>query len=64
VQERRDVPAYNAFSIEKKGNLGRPGFQNGPYTAIEGFLQLRNPIMGGSVKKKEAEDNPGGAVEA
>ncbi|KIL90135.1 hypothetical protein FAVG1_06874 [Fusarium avenaceum] len=35
---------YNAFGIEKKGDLMTPAFQDGPYTAIEGFLQLRNPI--------------------
>ncbi|KAG5659120.1 hypothetical protein KAF25_000322 [Fusarium avenaceum] len=36
---------YNAFGIEKKGDLMTPAFQDGPYAAIEGFLQLRNPIM-------------------
>ncbi|KAM0494938.1 hypothetical protein ACHAP8_008316 [Fusarium lateritium] len=36
---------YNPFGIEKKGDLMKPGFQDGPYTAIEGFLQLRNPVM-------------------
>lgn len=36
---------YNAFGIEKKGDLMTPAFQDGPYTAVEGFLQLRNPIM-------------------
>lgn len=43
-----DEPAsakFNPFGIEKRGNLMKPGFQKGPYTAIEGFLQLRNPIM-------------------
>ncbi|KAI1747086.1 hypothetical protein F4782DRAFT_535798 [Xylaria castorea] len=38
-------PVFNPFGIEKRGDLTKPGFQNGPYTAIEGFLQLRNPIM-------------------
>jgi hypothetical protein len=36
---------YNAFGIEKKGDLMKPAFQDGPYAAIEGFLQLRNPIV-------------------
>ncbi|RYC86257.1 hypothetical protein BFJ63_vAg10899 [Fusarium oxysporum f. sp. narcissi] len=39
------VPAYNAFGIDKKGNLMKPGFEKGPYTSIEGFLQLRRPLM-------------------
>ncbi|KAJ8123818.1 hypothetical protein ONZ43_g319 [Nemania bipapillata] len=39
------LPVFNPFGIEKRGDLTKPGFQNGPYTAIEGFLQLRNPIM-------------------
>lgn len=38
-------PVYNSYGIEQKGNILKPGFQKGPYTAIEGFLQLRNPIM-------------------
>ncbi|KAI0007431.1 hypothetical protein F4779DRAFT_619592 [Xylariaceae sp. FL0662B] len=38
-------PVFNPFGIEKRGDLTKPGFQNGPYTAVEGFLQLRNPIM-------------------
>lgn len=36
---------FNAFGIENKGDLLTPAFQDGPYAAIEGFLQLRNPIM-------------------
>ncbi|KAI0536512.1 hypothetical protein GGR58DRAFT_528188 [Xylaria digitata] len=40
-----EQPVFNPFGIEKRGDLTKPGFQNGPYTAIEGFLQLRNPIM-------------------
>ncbi|KAI2780786.1 hypothetical protein F4815DRAFT_469100 [Daldinia loculata] len=36
---------FNPFGIEKRGDLTKPGFQDGPYTAVEGFLQLRNPIM-------------------
>ncbi|KAK5996410.1 hypothetical protein PT974_01744 [Cladobotryum mycophilum] len=39
------APQFNPFGIQKTGNLNKPGFQKGPYTAIEGFLQLRNPIM-------------------
>lgn len=38
-------PVFNSYGIEKKGNILKPGFQKGPYTATEGFLQLRNPIM-------------------
>ncbi|KND88085.1 hypothetical protein TOPH_07324 [Tolypocladium ophioglossoides CBS 100239] len=38
-------PVFNPFGIEKRGDLTKPGFQSGPYTAIEGFLQLRNPIL-------------------
>lgn len=38
---------FNSFGIEQKGDIMKPGFQKGPYTAIEGFLQLRNPIMVG-----------------
>lgn len=40
-----ELPVYNAFGIEAKGNPLTPGFQQGPYTAIEGFLQLRTPIL-------------------
>ncbi|PHH93131.1 hypothetical protein CDD83_511 [Cordyceps sp. RAO-2017] len=36
---------YNPFGIQKRGNLAKPGFEKGPYAAVEGFLQLRNPIM-------------------
>ncbi|KAF4439607.1 cell surface receptor IPT/TIG domain-containing protein [Fusarium austroafricanum] len=45
VDRDSDIPAYNAFGIDKKGNLMKPGFEKGPYTAIEGFLQLRRPLM-------------------
>ncbi|KYK58972.1 hypothetical protein DCS_00099 [Drechmeria coniospora] len=38
-------PVYNPFGIEKRGDLTKPGLQDGPYSAIEGFMQLRNPIM-------------------
>ncbi|KAI1819781.1 hypothetical protein F4861DRAFT_111375 [Xylaria intraflava] len=38
-------PFFNAFGIEKKGNLAAPGFQPAPYTAVEGFVQLRRPMM-------------------
>lgn len=38
-------PAYNAYGVERKGDILKPGFEKGPYTAIEGFLQLRQPIM-------------------
>ncbi|KAJ4007416.1 hypothetical protein NW752_007604 [Fusarium irregulare] len=44
-EEGNSEAIYNAFGIEKKGDLIKPGFQDGPYTAIEGFLQLRNPVM-------------------
>ncbi|KJZ67944.1 hypothetical protein HIM_12668 [Hirsutella minnesotensis 3608] len=45
--QSNDAPqaVYNPFGIQKRGDLTKPGFQNGPYVAIEGFLQLRNPIM-------------------
>ncbi|KAK6948488.1 hypothetical protein Daesc_010255 [Daldinia eschscholtzii] len=36
---------FNPYGIEKRGDLTKPAFQDGPYTAVEGFLQLRNPIM-------------------
>lgn len=39
-----DPPAYSSFVLDKRGNLSRSGFQVGPYTAQEGYLQLRNPI--------------------
>lgn len=39
------APVFNPFGIEKRGDLRQPGFQKGPYTAVEGFLQLRHPIM-------------------
>ncbi|KAF4986974.1 hypothetical protein FGRMN_10597 [Fusarium graminum] len=38
------VPLFNAYGIDQRGDLQKPGFQTGPYTAIEGFLQLRNPL--------------------
>ncbi|KAK4062453.1 hypothetical protein Trihar35433_9274 [Trichoderma harzianum] len=44
-EEEDPQPKFNPFGIEKTGNLTKPGLQKGPYTAIEGFLQLRNPIM-------------------
>lgn len=49
------VPVFNPFGIEKRGDLLKPGFQNGPYTAIEGFLQLRHPIM---MRKGKPAGNP------
>lgn len=39
-----DPPAYSSFVLDKRGNLSRSGFQVEPYTAQEGYLQLRNPI--------------------
>ncbi|KAI0156928.1 hypothetical protein GGR57DRAFT_74780 [Xylariaceae sp. FL1272] len=45
------APRYNPFGIQKTGDIRRPGFQKGPYTAVEGFLQLRNPVMTESPKK-------------
>ncbi|KAI0118157.1 hypothetical protein GGR51DRAFT_498324 [Nemania sp. FL0031] len=45
VEEEGEDAVFNPFGIEKRGDLTKPGFQDGPYTAIEGFLQLRNPIM-------------------
>ncbi|PLN77507.1 hypothetical protein BDW42DRAFT_202579 [Aspergillus taichungensis] len=36
---------FNSHAIDQKANLQSPGFERGPYTAIEGFLQLRRPIM-------------------
>ena len=38
-------PVFNSYGIDQKANLQMPGFERGPYTAIEGFLQLRRPIM-------------------
>ena len=46
-------PVYNAYGIEQKGNLAAPGFQKAPYTAIEGFLQLRRPMMMGKPEDDE-----------
>ncbi|KAK6837533.1 hypothetical protein RU639_001615 [Aspergillus parasiticus] len=42
-------PVFNSYGIDKLVNWKKPGFEDGPYTAVEGFLQLRRPIM------KEAE---------
>lgn len=44
-EDLKKPPTYNSYGIEKKGDILKPSFQKGPYTAIEGFLQLRNPIM-------------------
>jgi hypothetical protein len=44
---------FNSFGIEKMGNLMSPGFEKGPYTSIEGFLQLRRPVMTGDPKKDD-----------
>ncbi|TWU71092.1 hypothetical protein ED733_002782 [Metarhizium rileyi] len=44
-QDGQGQPSFNAMGITKRGNLAAPGFQKGPYTAIEGFLQLRRPVM-------------------
>lgn len=49
-----EFPVYNAYGLEKKGNVASPGFQKGPYTALEGYLQLRRPIMSQDPK----EDQP------
>ncbi|KAI9932533.1 hypothetical protein ASPWEDRAFT_100772 [Aspergillus wentii DTO 134E9] len=38
-------PVFNSYGIDKLVNWKKPGFENGPYTAVEGFLQLRRPIM-------------------
>ncbi|KAK9444056.1 hypothetical protein VB005_02348 [Metarhizium brunneum] len=46
-------PSFNAMGIEKRGNLAAPGFQKAPYTAIEGFLQLRRPVMQGKGDDKD-----------
>ncbi|KAG5793143.1 hypothetical protein H9Q69_007802 [Fusarium xylarioides] len=46
------LPLYNAYGIEVKGNPLTPGFEKGPYTAIEGFLQLRQPLL------KDKPDKP------
>lgn len=43
--EGDELPSYNPYGIERKGNPMAPGFEKAPYTAIEGFLQLRRPIM-------------------
>ncbi|KAJ1323712.1 hypothetical protein MN608_10957 [Microdochium nivale] len=39
-----EVPTFNAYGVDQRGDINKPGFQEAPYTAIEGFLQLRNPI--------------------
>jgi hypothetical protein len=44
-------PVFNAYGFEPKGDLLKPGFQLGPYTAIEGFFQLRHSIMVEDPKK-------------
>jgi hypothetical protein len=43
--EKPDVPVtrYNPMAIAHID--GRPRFEQGPYTAIEGFLQLTDPIV-------------------
>ncbi|KAK6347972.1 hypothetical protein TWF718_005792 [Orbilia javanica] len=46
------LPVYNAYGIEKTGNILRPGFERGPYTAVEGFLQLRRPVNAGKQNEK------------
>lgn len=38
-------PVFNSYGIDKLVNWKKPGFEDGPYTAVEGFLQLRRPIM-------------------
>ncbi|KAI1270209.1 hypothetical protein F5Y18DRAFT_367534 [Xylariaceae sp. FL1019] len=48
--DAESTPKYNPFGIQKTGDIRRPGFQKGPYTAVEGFLQLRNPVMTESPK--------------
>lgn len=47
-------PVFNAFGIEGKGDLNKPGFEKGPYVAIEGFLQLRKPVLTVTDPKKGA----------
>jgi len=37
-------PTFNSFGIDKTGDLTKPGFQKGPYVAMEGYLQLRSPL--------------------
>ncbi|KAF3157407.1 hypothetical protein TWF751_002232 [Orbilia oligospora] len=41
--EALDPTAYMSLGIAKVD--ATPGFENGPYTAIEGYLQLKKPIM-------------------
>ena len=53
-----EPPVFNSYGIEMKGDILKPGFQNGPYTAIEGFLQLRNPITVEKPEKKMPEELP------
>ncbi|OJJ87733.1 uncharacterized protein ASPGLDRAFT_164182 [Aspergillus glaucus CBS 516.65] len=39
-------PIFNSYGIgQTEKRLAKPGFESGPYTAIEGFLHLRRPIM-------------------
>ncbi|QKX64039.1 uncharacterized protein TRUGW13939_11212 [Talaromyces rugulosus] len=39
-------PIFNSYEIgQTEKRLAKPGFESGPYTAIEGFLHLRRPIM-------------------
>lgn len=54
VSSTTALPVFNSYGIEKKGDILKPGFQKGPYTATEGFLQLRNPIMVEKPSKPDA----------
>ncbi|RAQ50497.1 hypothetical protein AFGD_003035 [Aspergillus flavus] len=51
-------PVYNSYGISKTETLlMKPGFERGPYTAIEGFLHLRRPMM---VEKSKTEQRQEG----
>lgn len=52
------TPLFNAYGIDKRGDLLKPGFQKAPYTATEGFLQLRKPLGSGKANQPTPPPSP------
>lgn len=46
-----DTEFYNALALGKTDN--RPRYQQGPYTAVEGYLQLKEPIVRPGTEKRK-----------
>lgn len=50
----RNTTEYMALGLGKVDE--RPKFEKGPYTAIEGYLQMKQPIVGQAVKPADGDE--------